>query len=391
LLKRPVKAGILFMPVVNHLGLYEARIVYPQNLTNIVQKVSFTWSILYHRMYMEDKHALKDHLPVYNIKAVSRLVGLLPVTLRAWERRYGIPNPGRGNQGYRLYSEQDVRTLRWLKAQVDSGLSIGRAVDYLNELRQSGQDPTAEPAVRYPRRTEYLPGAPGNNASSPTILRLKQDFFEALLDYDESRALEVMRRAFTIYSVDQVLAGVVEPTLVEIGEAWHRGELPIATEHYATQFCMQHLMSMMAAAAPPNRPGVIVAACAPGEMHQIGLLMLVVMLRWRGWDVKFFGPDLPLDRLAEVLMLIRPAMIMFSANRFETARALQGLPKIIATLPEPHPIMVFGGQAFLTERLPESVPAVYVNATPAETVEKIQQLMTQGVNLFKDNGRHQQE
>jgi MerR family transcriptional regulator, light-induced transcriptional regulator len=38
---------------------------------------------------------------------------------------------------------------------------------------------------------------------------------------------------------------------------------------------------------------VIVAACAPGEMHQIGLLMLVVMLRWRGWDVKYLGPDLP--------------------------------------------------------------------------------------------------
>ena len=53
-----------------------------------------------------------SNLPVYNIKAVSRLLGLLPVTLRAWERRYGLPNPIRGDQGYRLYSEHDLCTLR---------------------------------------------------------------------------------------------------------------------------------------------------------------------------------------------------------------------------------------------------------------------------------------
>jgi len=68
-----------------------------------------------------------DLQPVYNIKAVARLVNLLPVTLRAWERRYGLPSPLRGDQGYRLYSEYDLRTLRWLINQVEAGLSIGRA------------------------------------------------------------------------------------------------------------------------------------------------------------------------------------------------------------------------------------------------------------------------
>ena len=63
---------------------------------------------------MEEKLIHNDQVPVYNIKAVSRLVGLLPVTLRAWERRYGLPAPSRGEQGYRLYSERDLHVLRWL-------------------------------------------------------------------------------------------------------------------------------------------------------------------------------------------------------------------------------------------------------------------------------------
>jgi MerR family transcriptional regulator, light-induced transcriptional regulator len=96
-------------------------------------------------------------------------------------------------------------------------------------------------------------------AASPSLSGLADQLLEALLHFNESAALEVMRRAFALYSVDKVLMQVVQPTLVTLGEAWHRGELPIAVEHYATQFCMQHLMSMIAAAAPPSHPGVLLS------------------------------------------------------------------------------------------------------------------------------------
>ena len=81
---------------------------------------------------MENSMNLQDQMaPVYNIKAIAKAVGLLPVTLRAWERRYGLPEPQRGQQGYRLYSEHDLLTLRWLKQQIDTGMSISRAVELL--------------------------------------------------------------------------------------------------------------------------------------------------------------------------------------------------------------------------------------------------------------------
>jgi MerR family transcriptional regulator, light-induced transcriptional regulator len=314
-----------------------------------------------------EENARNPHLPIYNIKAVARLVGLLPVTLRAWERRYGMPHPGRGEQGYRLYSEHDVRTLRWLKAQIESGLSIGRAVEYINDLRSGGYDPVVEPS--------YQPRPVAPPTASTSLNGLTEQLLDALLHFDEPQALEVMRRAFALYSVDRVLVEVVQPTLVTLGDAWHRGELPIAVEHYATQFCMQHLMSMLAAAAPPSHPGTIVAACAPGEQHQVGLLTLVVMLRWRGWDVKYLGPDLPIDRLEEALAPFHPQIMMFSANRAETAENLRPISGILARFPKPHPLVVLGGQAFLQARLPEEVRAVYLHATPSEMVQRIEDLM----------------
>ena len=180
-----------------------------------------------------DEQLDKFTIPVYNIKAVARLIGLLPVTLRAWERRYGLPNPQRGDQGYRLYSEYDLQTLRWIKNQMDAGLSISRAVDYLTELRQSGKDPAAKPS--------YL--SPEHPASTH---HFSDQLYHALEQFNEPAATELIRRAFMLYSIDRVLIEVIQPMLVEMGEAWHRGELPIAVEHFSTQFCMQHLMSMLA-------------------------------------------------------------------------------------------------------------------------------------------------
>ena len=305
-------------------------------------------------------------VPVYNIKAVSRLVGLLPVTLRAWERRYGLPSPHRGEQGYRLYSEHDLRTLRWLKQQIDSGLSISRAVDYLHDLRNTGQDPA-----------EFSQSAVSTSAEAPpaSVAHLSNELLSSLVNFNEKGSADIMRRAFALYSVDTVLTEIVQPVLVEIGEAWHRGDLPIATEHYATQYVMQNLMSMLAASAPPVQPGAIVAACAPGEMHQIGILMLVVMLRWRGWDVKYLGPDLKLDRLEEALRPIRPRMLLFTATRVESAQELLQISQILHNFPDPQPLVVLGGQGFADGLLPDQIPAVFLNARPSEIVEKIEELL----------------
>lgn len=313
-----------------------------------------------------------EHSPVYNIKAVSRLVGLLPVTLRAWERRYGLPQPRRGEQGYRLYSEYDLRTLRWLIRQVESGLSIGRAVRYLEELRRSGQDPATNIA---PALTESV--VPPSMVQSAAFESLGRELLDAMVHFDEPTAGEVVRRAFALYPVDQVLMKIFAPMMIKIGEMWHAGHLPIATEHFASQWVIQQFMSMLAAAGRPSRPGLIVAACAPGETHQIGLLMLVVILRWRGWNVRYLGPDLSLERLEEALVPLHPTLLMFSANRPETAQSLEGIEKILRGFPEPSPLVVVGGAAFDHFRLAESVPVIYLNTPPEETVSTLESILMQ--------------
>ena len=308
-----------------------------------------------------------DQAPKYNVKAVSHLVGVSPVTLRAWERRYGLPAPQRGTQGYRLYSEYDIRTLRWLKAQLDTGLSISRAAQHLSELRTAGHDPAVtlrrEAAAQLPVSCENL----------------AQRCIQAWAAMDEQVAAETLRLAFSLYPIDQVLMDVVRPALVALGERWHRGELPVAVEHFATQFCVRHLQSMTAAAGAPSRAGLIVAAGAPGEWHEIGLLMLVVMLRWRGWDVKYLGPNLRLERLDEALAPLRPRLLLFSATRPEAAAALQDLTAVLRRFPAPAPRVVVGGQAFAEPAAPRQPGWVHIDAPPHAMIQTIEELMQAGL------------
>src|SRR5947209_14392974 len=75
-------------------------------------------------------------VPLYNIQAVAAATGVPAITLRSWERRYGIPQPKRDAKGYRLYSDRDIAVARWLKERVEQGVGISRAVHMLDVLER---------------------------------------------------------------------------------------------------------------------------------------------------------------------------------------------------------------------------------------------------------------
>ena len=79
--------------------------------------------------------------PMYNIRSVVERTGIAAETIRAWERRYGFPEPYRSPNGYRLYTEDEIAALKWLKGQTASGMSIGQSINLLLALRARGQGP----------------------------------------------------------------------------------------------------------------------------------------------------------------------------------------------------------------------------------------------------------
>lgn len=74
-----------------------------------------------------------DERGTYPIREFARLTGVNPVTLRAWERRYGIIRPERTEKGHRFYTDEHIQHVRHILYWLDQGYPIRQVKLLLKE------------------------------------------------------------------------------------------------------------------------------------------------------------------------------------------------------------------------------------------------------------------
>lgn len=73
----------------------------------------------------------------YKIGEVADILGIPASTLRFWEKEFTILRPRRNAKNIRVYTPQDVETIRKLYYLVkEKGLKLDAAQEYLNKNRQ---------------------------------------------------------------------------------------------------------------------------------------------------------------------------------------------------------------------------------------------------------------
>ena len=70
---------------------------------------------------------------LFPIRELSARTQVNTVTIRTWERRYGLLNPQRTAKGHRLYGEDDVHKIEQILALVARGAPLGKLKDLLTE------------------------------------------------------------------------------------------------------------------------------------------------------------------------------------------------------------------------------------------------------------------
>jgi DNA-binding transcriptional MerR regulator len=70
---------------------------------------------------------MTDERGRYRINWVAEQTGIAESTLRAWERRYGVPEPERTPSGYRIYSTDDVKKVQRMRELCAGGMSPSEA------------------------------------------------------------------------------------------------------------------------------------------------------------------------------------------------------------------------------------------------------------------------
>jgi MerR family transcriptional regulator, light-induced transcriptional regulator len=307
--------------------------------------------------------------PVYNVKAVVSQSGVMASTLRAWERRYGVPEPQRNDNGYRLYSARDIARVRWLKTKLDAGMSISQAVSLLKT--ETEREPGSSGSI------EALIATGSDSRQSDAGF---EPFHRAILaraqHFDESGIESTLSQAFSLFSVEDVCLKVLQPVLVALGEGWHRGTINVSTEHFMTNLARRKLLALIGACAPPSRPERLVIGCAPEEFHEVGCLMLALFLRRRGFDVIYLGQNIADTQLDEMIESIGPAMLILTSTTFQSAiRLLDVVEQLSASATHANSarpfVLAYGGIVF--QHAPElraHIPAVYLGDDIREGVAR---------------------
>lgn len=301
--------------------------------------------------------------PLYNIGVVTRLTGISIPTLHAWERRHGFPTTDRTEGGHRLYSDQDIARLRWVKSKMNSGMAVSSAIRALRSLEESGNPFLDESS----RSVEPIPNTIPSDLHSV--------FLDSLLQHDLLATDRIMGELLAFHSPEDLCINVIGPALAHIGDAWEKGMITVATEHLASNYLRHRLLMWMVTGPAPRTLNPVLLACAPGEWHEGSLLMIGVLLRRRGWSVAYLGQNVPFQGMADFVAKIHPSIILLVAMQEQAARNLvewqQWIPQESGK-----PAVVFGGRAFIVDPgLKLEIPGLYLGDTIHEGVVTLESLL----------------
>lgn len=222
------------------------------------------------------------------------MTGVSAATLRAWERRYGIPSPQRTASAYRLYTDRDVELIKGLCELCDRGISPAQAAQMVKVTERSHVE-----AVQL--------ASDGAELAAQKILVGVERF-----DVDMVEA--AVRHASLLGSGMTLLERVFVPVMTEVGNRWRAGSMNIAQEHLATQVIAATTLDLIRLSRPSSPSRTALLACVAGEAH--ALPVLAVALGMSEWNIRtvVLGADTPPEAIRCAVAEVRPDVIGLSAT-----------------------------------------------------------------------------
>lgn len=228
---------------------------------------------------------------LFPIRTVSSLTGVNVITLRAWERRYGLIKPTRTASGHRLYRRDDIDRIHQALALLNKGVSIGQVK---HALEENAAAPTA--AVKSP------------------WVEFQSQMVSAIVRFDEDRLEEIYNQALSVYTIEQVTEQLLTPLLVELGRRWESSEGNVAEEHFFGVYLRNKLGARFHHRTRGGMGPRVLCACLPGERHENGLMLFALAAHERGLQPVLLGADTPLEELADAARRARCEAIVLSGS-----------------------------------------------------------------------------
>jgi len=216
------------------------------------------------------------------IKVISNVCGVLPHTIRTWERRYQTFAPERSASGQRLYSEHDLARAKLIVLLIENGHSISQISDYtLEDLQETISDLVEEV-----------------DEEKFHVSRATKKLFVKLKGYEVDQVAREMEHLRLSISAKDFIFHIVLPVMREVGLYVAKGDYSVTQEHIMSTIVRAQLGLLNLPNLGDGQRSVILAT-PDGNLHELSILIADILCRVNRVSTTYLGASHPASCLAE--------------------------------------------------------------------------------------------
>jgi DNA-binding transcriptional MerR regulator len=304
----------------------------------------------------ESANGLKQE-ELFPIREVSRITGINPVTLRAWERRYGLIQPTRTDSGHRLYSQTDIDEVRSILGWIERGVAVSKVGKILAQTHNVRIQASA-------LESDVLPG---------DWAQWQRQIKQAASSFDEQRLEQLYGRVFASYPMAVVFEDVFLPVWREL--LLHQDQYGQTSEWlFLDSFLRARTLQRLQFANGLAAHKVILVA-VPGQCRELELWVAALLIGRDDLDIQVLALGQPLEELTLVCGKVEPAAVVLYTNHPPAADFPRRLKRLALALD--CPLLLAGEGADLAREGLDGSPVACIGGD-GRTMQRGLQLFLQG-------------
>lgn len=263
---------------------------------------------------MTEKGSHPADTPLYPIREVSRITGVNSVTLRAWERRYGLIRPQRTPKGHRLYAREDIKRVERILQWLSRGVPVSQVKELIDQPQST---PTPEPAS-------------GDWPSQ------QQQLVSAIETLDRGQMETLFTQSLALYPVATCLAELWQPVIRELEERW-ADQLGATLQRRYLESFLRTLVGIRLYHANQRAQGpLLLLAPLPDDPGPLWLLLAALAASDAGYRIQLLDSAPPFGELPLAVERLKAAAVLLVSGRAERADLIRRqLPRLAEQLDAP--------------------------------------------------------
>lgn len=295
----------------------------------------------------------------FGIQQVADITGLSKQVIRKWEERYGIVQPERLENGYRVYSQQDIKSLLKVKTLSKQGHSLKDAALLIQEMKEDPELSIPKERVpSYEKWDEYL-----------------FQLLEKGSHCDEVELNLVLKQAYNHLGLERFLNQIAVPFLQEVGNKWESKEWNEYQEAVSSMVVRDFLVQIRRNHPYRDNAPFVLGACLPYEQHEVPVHLILLQFMLAGWKTQLVGTSPAPGAIESLVDALHPDVVLLSAT---TTTPFETDPNLLKRLDEfatTHPEIAFylGGQGAMTYHFEEEPKAIRITNSVGEVLHAMSQ------------------